>query len=115
VFCLVSYKEGLPLSLIEAMASGLPVIGTDIDAIRSVVREGVNGLLVQPDDVPQLAQALTQLVEDADVRQRMGEESQQLARGKYSLTRCIADTQETFLSISPRRADTLQAGQSSIA
>ena len=115
VFCLVSYKEGLPLSLIEAMASGLPVIGTDIDAIRNVVREGVNGLLVQPDDVPQLARALTQLVERADVRQQMGEESQRLARSKYSLTRCIDDTREAFLSISPRRADTLEASQSSVA
>ena len=101
LFCLVSYKEGLPISLIEAMASGLPVIGTDIDGVRSVIAPGVNGWLVPPDDVGALTDALRRTIADSALRADMGRASLHLARDRYSLERCVAQTESLFLSVLP--------------
>jgi glycosyltransferase involved in cell wall biosynthesis len=84
VFCLVSYKEGLPLSLIEAMASGLPVVGTDIEGIRAVIEPETNGLVAPPDEVAVLARALNRLIAEPALRRRMGQASRRLAVEKYS-------------------------------
>jgi glycosyltransferase involved in cell wall biosynthesis len=97
VFSLVSFKEGLPLSLIEGMATGLPAVGTSIDGIKGVIEPEVNGLLVRPGDVAGLAAALRRLITDESLRQRMGDASRRLARTKYSLTRCVDETQQIFL------------------
>ena len=94
--CLVSYKEGLPLSLIEAMSSGLPVIGTDIEGIRGVVQKDVNGFLVTPDDDAALTAALERLLSDEPLRKRLGQASRRIAHEKYSLTRCLRQTQDLF-------------------
>ena len=103
VFCLVSHREGLPLSLIEAMACGLPVIGTDVAGIRDVIQPEANGLLVAPDDVPGLVSALTRLVDDAVLRQSLGLASQRIARERYSFRRCIDETQRVFRSVAADR------------
>jgi glycosyltransferase involved in cell wall biosynthesis len=99
VFCLVSYREGLPISVMEAMAAELPVIGTDIDGIRSVVDPGVNGLLVPPDDVEALTRSLDRLLGDANLRSTMGTASGRLARERYSLKRCVEETEALFLTV----------------
>ena len=99
VSCLVSYKEGLPLSLIEAMAKGLPVVGTDIEGIRGVIQPEVNGLLVVPDDVIGLSNALSRLIDGAALSQRMATASRRIACEKYSLTRSVDETQRLFLSL----------------
>ena len=104
VFALVSHKEGLPLSIIEAMASALPVVATNIDGLRSVVRPDVTGILVEPDDVPRLTEALNQLVSDSALRHRMGTAAQTIARARYALTRCIEDTAQVFTSVVATRA-----------
>ena len=104
VFCLVSYKEGLPLSLIEAMATGLPVVGTDIEGIRRALTPEVNGLAVQPDDVAGLTAALERLVQDEALRRRMGAASRRLAQDRYSLHRCVAETEQLFLALLSRAA-----------
>ena len=99
LFCLVSHKEGLPISLIEAMAAGLPVIGTDIDGIRGVIVPDVNGLTVALGDVAGLANALGRLIADARLRRRMGEASRLMANERYSLQRCIDETAALFRSV----------------
>ena len=99
VFCLVSHKEGLPLSLAEAMASGLPVIGTDIEGIRELIKPGVNGFRVRPDDVSELTTALDCLVGKGELRARLGTASRDLAVTRYSLSRCVAQTEDLFCSL----------------
>lgn len=78
VFVLPSHNEGMSIALLEAMASGLPVVVTDTGTARQIVRE--NGLIVPWGDVDQLAQALGALVNSADLRARMARASQELAR-----------------------------------
>jgi len=72
VFVLPSFAEGVPVVLMEAMASGLPVVTTRIAGIPELVEHGVSGLLVPPGDVEALAAALTGLLADPARRARMG-------------------------------------------
>ena len=72
IACLPSYREGLPKSLLEALACGLPVVTTDVPGCRELVEEGVNGLLVPPRDSVRLAEALRLLIEDASLRRQLG-------------------------------------------
>jgi colanic acid/amylovoran biosynthesis glycosyltransferase len=72
IFVLPSFSEGLPVALMEALAAGVPVITTEIAGIGELVEDGVNGYLIPPGAVEPLVQRLKQLLEDADLRQRMG-------------------------------------------
>jgi len=85
IACLPSYREGAPLSLIEAASSGRPIVTTDVPGCREVVKHGVNGLLVPPRDPKVLATALRQLIESKPLRLRMGVESRKLAE------RCLSN------------------------
>ncbi|MFT8419378.1 MAG: glycosyltransferase family 4 protein [Acetobacter sp.] len=72
IFTLPSHFEGLPMSIIEAMLAGLPVVATDIRGPREQVVDGQTGLLVPPATVAPLAQALRQLASQPALRQSMG-------------------------------------------
>ena len=65
-------REGIPVVLMEAMASGLPVVASRLSGIPELVTDGVSGLLVPPGDAHALADALTTLAEDPDLRRRLG-------------------------------------------
>jgi glycosyltransferase involved in cell wall biosynthesis len=89
LFVLPSLDEGMPLVLLEAMACGKPVVGTEISGTRELVQHGANGLLVPPADVDALAQALRTVVADPNLRERMGRKSRALV-SNYDWS-CIAD------------------------
>jgi glycosyltransferase involved in cell wall biosynthesis len=72
VFCLPSWWEAMPLSVMEAMASGLPVVATSVGDIPRLIVDGVNGHLVPPRDPMRLTGALESLLLDPDLRARMG-------------------------------------------
>ena len=73
VFCLPSYREGLPMAILEAMAVGLPVVATAVGGIPDVVRDNESGLLLDAGDVAGLAVALAALARDPELRRRLGE------------------------------------------
>lgn len=72
VYCLPSYHEALPVSVLEAMAASLPVVSTTVAGIPAAVEEGVTGYLIQPGDRAALADRLTRLLEDPSRAQAMG-------------------------------------------
>ncbi len=79
------YREGVPKSLIEAAAIGLPIITTDSVGCRDTVEEGVNGFKVPVKDSAALADRIRTLVDDRALRQRMGKESRRIAERDFSL------------------------------
>lgn len=79
IFVLPTYREGLPRSIIEAMASGLPVVATDIAACRELVEEGLTGILVPVRDPDATANAISALAADQELRSRMGHRARAIA------------------------------------
>ena len=92
IACLPSYREGLPKSLLEAAACGLPIITTDAPGCREVVIEGDNGLLVPVRNVGALAEALKKLILNSALRQRMGGRSRDRAEKEFSSEQVISET-----------------------
>jgi glycosyltransferase involved in cell wall biosynthesis len=79
VYVLPSYNEGLPMSVLEAMAHGLPVVATPVGGIPEALRDGEEGFLVAPGDIEGLADRLDRLLANPDLRARMGEAARQRA------------------------------------
>lgn len=74
IFVLPSFAEGVPVVLMEAMASLKPVIATQVAGVGELVEDGTNGFIVPPGDVKNLTRRIRQLVEDPDLRARMGQQ-----------------------------------------
>ena len=90
IFCLPSYREGIPSALLEACACGLPIVTTDVPGCRDVVTDGMNGLLVPVRDSQALADALERLLNDPAMRSKMGQIGRQIAFDQFSLSRNIS-------------------------
>ena len=84
IFTLPSHFEGLPMSVIEAMLTGLPVVATSIRGPREQVVDGQTGLLVPPGQVEPLTIALTTLMHDPAARTRMGEAGRRVALDRFT-------------------------------
>jgi glycosyltransferase involved in cell wall biosynthesis len=92
IACLPSYYgEGLPKVLLEAAACGLPIVTTNTPGCREVVRDGDNGLVVPARDVPALARALRELVENAALRARLGRRGREIVLAEFSQERIISE------------------------
>lgn len=91
-----SYREGLPKSLIEAAAVGLPIITTDTIGCRECVDDGINGFLVPVGNSNILAQKMIELIEDPVLRQKMGKASRLKAEKEFSLDMVIEKTFELY-------------------
>lgn len=78
-------NEGIPNSLIEAMACSKAVISTDVDQVGELVQDGHNGLLIEPGDVQALAQAVLQLIENPDLRLQLGSAARRTIETQFSL------------------------------
>lgn len=78
-------REGIPVVLMEAGASGLPLVGSRLSGIPELVEDGVNGLLVEPGDVEGLAAALGRLARDASLRERLGAAARERVERAFSI------------------------------
>jgi glycosyltransferase involved in cell wall biosynthesis len=96
VFVLPSLWEGLPIALLEAMAAGLPVVATRVGGVPEVVVDGVTGLLVPPRDPEAFSKAILKLLQDPDLRQKMGQAGRERVMEHFSAERMVQDTEALY-------------------
>jgi glycosyltransferase involved in cell wall biosynthesis len=99
ISCLPSYREGLPKSLLESLAMGLPCIATDVPGCREAVKDGINGLLVPPRDTAALANAIYLLLGDPELRQQFGQASRKMAVEEFSREIVNKQTLDLYASL----------------
>lgn len=95
-FVLPSVNEGTPVSAIEALASGTPVVATRVGGVPDVVTDGVDGFLVPPRDTEAAADRLAQLARDPELRGRLGETGRTNAQARYSVERLVDDVDRLY-------------------
>lgn len=100
VFCLPSVmtSEVFPIVFLEASASGLPMAVSDLNTFKCIIEDGYNGIVAKRNDVNNLADAITYLLESEDVRKRMGKNGRNKVKD-YSWDRIAAETEKVYLSL----------------
>ncbi len=96
VFALSSRWEGLPYTVIEAMMAGLPVVATRVGGMAELVRDGVTGFLVPSNDPQHLAEAIQKLLDNPELRHRMGRAGRAKALKEFTLDRMLTETQAVY-------------------
>ena len=96
---LPSYNEGLPMSILETMAYGIPTVSTHVAAIPEMLHDGENGFLVNPGDVTDLSNKLYQLITDKELREKFSENAYQVSISAYSLDKHIRDLIDIYNSL----------------
>lgn len=96
VVVLPSYTEGLPKILLEACACARPVVACSNAGSREIVRDGDNGFLIPPKDAGALAEAITTLLEDPRLRQRMGERGRNIMITEFSVEQVVRQTLQVY-------------------
>lgn len=96
IFVLSSRWEGLPYTIIEAMMARLPVVATHVGGVPELVEDGVTGFLVPPKDPRALAEAIQKLLDDPDLRNKMGRAGQEKALREFTLDRMLRETERVY-------------------
>lgn len=89
-------SETIARVALEYMALGKPVVGTEINAIPEVVKNGLNGFIVRPEDSRGMAEAMLQLLEDKDKREKFGKASRNLVENEFSIDSFVSKTEEFY-------------------
>lgn len=99
IYILPSYDEGLPIGLLEAMSHGLACITTPVGGIPEVIENMQNGLLIDPGDVDSLARAIDLLVNDRDLRNRLGAAARRIVQERYNWQDRAKEIKELYLKL----------------
>lgn len=99
IYCLPSYREGMPMSILEAMATGLPVATTDTVGCRDTVDEGSNGFRVPVKDATRLCQVLELMINKKDLRITMGSKSREKAEKEFSVEIVVKEHLELYNAV----------------
>jgi glycosyltransferase involved in cell wall biosynthesis len=99
LFALTSHNEANPVSILEALACGVPVVSTRVGSVEETVREGITGFLVEPGDADQAANRWLQLINDRPLRNQMGDAGRRLVIEHCSLEKMVAGYQQLIRDI----------------
>jgi glycosyltransferase involved in cell wall biosynthesis len=102
-FALTSISEGMSNTLLEAMATGLPVVATAVGGNPEVVVEDASGWLFRPGDAEALSSRLTFLASQADMRRRFGDAARERVIARFSLARMLDEYSQLYLELAARR------------
>jgi L-malate glycosyltransferase len=95
IFVLPSLSEGIPMALLEAMAASRPIVASRVGGVPEIIENGVDGYLVEPMDVDNLAERCRRLIESPDVARKMGEQGRKRVEREFSAT-AMADRVVSF-------------------
>jgi glycosyltransferase involved in cell wall biosynthesis len=101
VFVLPSIMEGLPRCVMEAQAAGVPVVATDIDGTRELVKPWQTGLLVPPGNPVALAEAINCILDSPEVAAKLSGAARKLVEQRFSAARMAAEYENVYLSLAP--------------
>jgi glycosyltransferase involved in cell wall biosynthesis len=104
VVCLTSDAEALPLSILEAMALGRPVVAADVGGVRDAVAEGETGFLIRPTDVSGFAAALVKLATTPELAGQFGEAGRRCYQGRFTVERMVSGYVDLFERLTAARA-----------
>jgi glycosyltransferase involved in cell wall biosynthesis len=100
---LSSLSEGLPISVLEAMAASLPVVATNVGMLPELLREGENGFLVEPRAAEAMAERLARLLNEPELARSLGAAGRQQVEREYSLAAMLRRYEELYLSLLEKR------------
>ncbi len=105
VFVMSSRYEGQGIVALEAMASGLPVVATNVSGLRDIVDDGINGFLVDSDNPEVLAPGMQKLVLNAELRRSIGQAGRRIVEQRYSIEKCAEAYEKALLASSLATCD----------
>lgn len=101
LFVLPSYAEGMPMSLLEAMAAGLPVVTTNVGGIPDLVTDGIEGIVVEPGDVSALVEAMASILLDSELGDRLGKSAHERIASQFSIDNTIKKLEKLYSEMVP--------------
>lgn len=107
VFVLLSDWEGLPISILEAMRSGLPIIASDVGGVKEAVRQSINGYIIPKNDEEELIRKLTQMLTNSILRLEMGNESRKLFEIHFTFKKMLDETDKYYEKVIDRKTKKL--------
>lgn len=99
IICLTSKNEGTPVSLIEAQASGVPVISTDVGGVKDIVEDGITGYIIPRDNLNLYAEKLVELIKNKEIRQKMSQNGWNHVRDKFHYTTLVKNMEEYYMEL----------------
>lgn len=99
IHILPSRREGLPMSILETMSRGIPNVATRIASIPEVIRDGETGILLEPGNIDEIADAIRKLMGQKDLRREIGESGYELVRKEFSMEGCVKRLEEIYEDI----------------
>ncbi len=96
IYILPSYQEGLPISILEAISAGLPIISTPVGGIPDAVADGENGYLIEPGDFKALASKILLLSEDYNLWKKLSRRSSEIAKQKFHMPRIESELADLY-------------------
>ena len=99
IMCLTSKNEGTPVSIIEAQASGIAVISTDVGGVRDILEDGKAGFVIKRENIETYTEKLRLLVENSSLREKFSIFGQQNVKYKFSFHRLVDDTRKYYKSL----------------
>ena len=103
VFCLSSNSEGMPLTLLEALASGVPIVSTDVGGIPEIIESGKNGYLVPKGSAEALAQRITELLLDPAKAMAFALNGREMVRTRFPAEKMVKATEQLYDEVLKKR------------
>jgi glycosyltransferase involved in cell wall biosynthesis len=99
LFLLPSREEGMPIAILEAMRAGLPIVTTTVGGIPEMIEDGFSGILIEPGNPHEIAEAVTRLVKDENLRENLAEGARATFENKFETHVCISELGAIYTSM----------------